>query len=98
MYRNTKINTVNKKTKYSFDKDSAGPFGNDINGKWIKKENFMKLIEYKGPGWRDIHASLFDEYENNNSFDKYIQIEQKLKKKAKFIKRFLKIKSKLNFF
>ena len=98
LYRNIKIDAYKKKIKYSFDKESAGPFGNDLHGKWIKKENFVKLIEFKGPGWRDIHASLFDEYENNSNSDKYIQIEQKLKKKAKFIKRFLRIKSKLNFF
>ena len=98
LYRNTKINVYNKKINYSFHKDSAGPFGNDLLGNWIKKDNFEKLIKFKMSGWRDIHASLTDNYEETSNFDKNIKIEKRLKKKTKLIKRFLRIKSKLNFF
>ena len=98
LYRNTKIGVNNKKFKYSFHKDSAGPFGNDLYGNWIKKDNFEKLIKFKMHGWRDIHASLKDECEKTSNFEKYLKIEEKLNKKAKFIKRFLRFKSKLNFF
>jgi FkbM family methyltransferase len=98
LYRNSKIIVNNEKFKYSFHKDSAGPFGNDLYGNWIKKNNFEKLMKFKMHGWRDIHASLKDEFEKTSNFDKYLKIEEKLNKRAKFIKRFLRLKSKLNFF
>jgi hypothetical protein len=55
-------------------------------------------MKFKMHGWRDIHASLKDEFEKTSNFDKYLKIEEKLNKRAKFIKRFLRLKSKLNFF
>ena len=97
LYRNAKITVNNKKIRYSFHKDSAGPFGNDLYGNWIKKDNFEKLIKFKMHGWRDVHASLKDNYEKTSNFEKYFKIEEKLNKKAKFIKRFLRLKSKLGF-
>ena len=92
------LNINGKKTKYSFPENSAGPYGNDIIGNWINKKNFSKLMEYKQSGWRDIHASLLDFSENTEEFSKYIKIEKKMEKKAKLIKRFLRLKSKFNFF
>ena len=67
-------------------------------GNWINKKNFSKLMEYKNPGWRDIHASLSDFSENTEEFSKYIKIDRKMEKKAKLVKRFLRFKSKFNFF
>ena len=60
LYNKIKLDLINKKIKYSFPKNSAGPFGNDILGKWIVKENFEKIMKLKKPGWRDIHASSID--------------------------------------
>jgi FkbM family methyltransferase len=98
LYSNLKIEIGSIKKKYSFIKNSAGPFGNDIHGKWISKENFSKLMEFMQYGWRDIHCSLDDLAEEAESFDKYINIEKKRKKKVKLIKRFFRIISKLNFY
>jgi len=46
---------------YSFPHHSAGPFGNDIRGEWMTKDNFSKLLNFLGLGWKDIHASNIDE-------------------------------------
>ncbi len=42
---------------YSFPYNSAGPFGNDINGPWMTGKNFFKLLAFAGLGWKDIHAT-----------------------------------------
>ena len=93
---NFKIN--DKVVKYSFPENSAGPFGNDIMGNWMNKKNFSKLMEFKKFGWRDIHASLLDPSEDTEDFIKYINLEKKMVKKAKLIKRYLRFKSKFKFF
>ncbi len=98
LYKKINLNINGKKIKYSFPENSAGPYGNDIMGNWINKKNFSKLMEYKNPGWRDIHASLSDFSENTEEFSKYIKIDKKMEKKAKLVKRFLRFKSKFNFF
>ena len=94
LYRNQKINLVSDIIKYSFPKNSAGPFGNDIYGHWIDKEKFLQLMGFKNFGWRDIHCSLEDHADTNISFEKLMKIEIKREKKAKIIKRFLRIISK----
>tara|TARA_Y100000992_G_scaffold71966_1_gene45201 strand:- start:5492 stop:6319 length:828 start_codon:yes stop_codon:yes gene_type:complete len=93
---NFKIN--DKIIKYSFPENSAGPFGNDIMGNWMSKKNFSKFMEYKKSGWRDIHASLLDPSEDTEDFIKYINIEKKMEKKAKLIRRYLRFISKFRFF
>jgi FkbM family methyltransferase len=98
IYKKTLINVNSTKKKYSFVKNSAGPFGNDIYGFWINKENFTQLMEFKKYGWRDIHCSLIDSPEHGVNFNKYIKIEKKRDKKIKLIKRYLRFKSKFNFF
>jgi FkbM family methyltransferase len=45
---------------FSFGDHSAGPFGNDIRGKWIGKRRFAAYVADVGLGWKDIHASLID--------------------------------------
>ena len=98
IYKNLKIYIKSIINKYSFSKNSAGPFGNDIYGSWITKENFSKLMEFKSCGWRDIHCSLIDSPEEEENSEKYINIEKKRDKKVKLIRRFLRIKSKFIFF
>ena len=93
---NFKIN--DKFVKYSFPENSAGPFGNDITGNWMNKKIFQKFMEYKKFGWRDIHASLLDPSEDTDDFIKYINLEKKMEKKAKLIKRYLRFISKFKFF
>lgn len=46
---------------YSFPRHSAGPFGNDVNGRWMTAANFFKLLALEGLGWKDIHASRVEE-------------------------------------
>ena len=97
LYRKLKIDTNSGTKKYSFIKNSAGPFGNDIHGSWMSKENFAKVIEFKQFGWRDIHCSYIDLPEKTVDFKKYINIERKRKRKTKLIRRFFRIISKFNF-
>ena len=80
------------------EQNSSGPFGNDILGKWMNKRNYIKFMYYKKEGWRDIHASLVDQPENIDNVNKYIDFDRKLEKKAKFIKRLMRFKSKFKFF
>ena len=94
LYRNQKINADSGVVKYSFPKNSAGPFGNDVQGNWINKENFLQVMQFKKFGWRDIHCSLGDLADASPSFQKLIKTEIKREKKAKLIKRFLRIISK----
>lgn len=47
--------------KYAFPLDSAGPFGNDIQGEWMTSDHFFQLLAYWGLGWIDIHATNVDE-------------------------------------
>ncbi len=98
LYKYTKLNINNKKIKFSFPSNSAGPYGNDIMKDWMDKENFIKFAKLKEPGWWDIHASLIDKPQKIYNFDYYYNLEKKLENKAKLIKRFRRLKSKLNFF
>jgi len=95
LYKNTKIKTIFKTEKFSFPKNSAGPFGNDIDGDWIDKDNFIKFIEFKKLGWRDIHCSKIDKSRKNYDYNYFIKNDQKREKRAKLIKRILKLKVKL---
>lgn len=98
LYKNCKLNVNNKKIKYSFPPNSAGPFGNDILGEWMNKKNFIEFMKIKKTGWTDIHASLIDEPENIENIKSYLENDQRLKKKAKLIKRIIRFKSKFKFF
>ena len=98
IYKNTKIHLKSIIKNYSFPKNSAGPFGNDIYGTWINKKNFSELMNFKSCGWRDIHCSSLDLSEEEENSVKYINIEKKRDKKVKLIRRYLRLKSKFNFF
>jgi FkbM family methyltransferase len=45
---------------YSFPTHSAGPFGNDVDGRWMSADNFFRFLAFQGLGWKDVHASLVD--------------------------------------
>ena len=45
---------------YSFPYHSAGPFGNDIRGDWMTKDNFARVLMFAELGWKDIHVSRCD--------------------------------------
>ena len=98
LYRNSKIMIGSAVKNFSFIKNSAGPFENDIHGEWIAKKNFAKLIEFKKFGWRDIHCSNIDSSDETANFEKYINIEKKRIKKTRLLRRFFRFIKKLNFF
>ncbi len=59
-YANQTISTSSGSQLYTFPHRSSGPFGNDINGDWMSKDNFVNLLMYARLGWKDIHASNVD--------------------------------------
>jgi len=56
-YRSSTINSMRGKKTYSFPHDSAGPFGEDIDGPWMTPNNFFRSLAIHGLGWKDIHAT-----------------------------------------
>jgi hypothetical protein len=78
-YKNCIVNN----TRYSFPKHSAGPFGNDIDGHWLEKNNFCFLLSVIGFGAKDIHCSLEDKPSKY-----YLPLEIILYTKRKIIRRF----------
>ncbi len=73
-YQNRKINTLHGHQLYSFPFHSAGPFGNDIDGSWINKNNFFRILGFAGLGWKDIHASAIDTADLNYNPQPHIQV------------------------
>jgi FkbM family methyltransferase len=43
--------------KRGFPEHSAGPFGEDIGGRWDDADTFLYTLAGEGLGWKDIHAS-----------------------------------------
>lgn len=41
---------------YSFPLDSSGPFGEDLEDKWVSEEEITSQLRSCGFGWVDIHA------------------------------------------
>src|SRR5262249_39725027 len=55
--KNAPIKTANVLERYSFPQHSAGPFGEDIAGKWMTPDNFFRLLAFEQLGWKDVHAT-----------------------------------------
>jgi FkbM family methyltransferase len=49
-------NKSGEEITYSFPHHSAGPFGEDIVGRWHDSEELFRMLKKRGVGWRDIHA------------------------------------------
>ena len=99
VYENKTIENLNgTKIIYSFPANSAGPFGNDIEGPWISRENFFHLLNYKKLGWKDIHCSSIDDPEKEERYMKYIEYDNKIEEKAMLKSKSIKNKilKKLN--
>ena len=80
-YRNTLVkNILGKEIKFNFTTNSAGPFGNDIHGKWMNYQNLSKVISCGDIGWNDIHCSKVEKAQPNY----YKLPEMKFKSKIKF--------------
>ena len=60
VYKDRIIQVGEDHTLYSFPHHSAGPFGSDIDGKWMTADNFFRLLALEGLGWKDIHASRIE--------------------------------------
>lgn len=57
-YSNTQINTFEGIETYSFVRQSAGPFGEDLKSPWRTQEPFLDFLLGTRMGWKDIHAKL----------------------------------------
>jgi FkbM family methyltransferase len=66
LYKNAIIITDSGIENYSFPHHSAGPFGDDIKGKWMTSVDLMRHLTLKGLGWKDIHATNVINAENNS--------------------------------
>lgn len=42
---------------YSFPYNSAGPFGNDVDGPWWSADDFSRILAFEILGWKDIHVT-----------------------------------------
>ena len=60
-YSNRAIQGTHSTVVYSFPPHAAGPFGNDVDGKWMAADNFFHVLALEGLGWKDIHASRVEE-------------------------------------
>lgn len=60
-YGNVQLETQEGGVNYNFPAHSAGPFGNDILGDWMTPDILFGALGIAGLGWRDIHASRYDE-------------------------------------
>jgi FkbM family methyltransferase len=54
-YQWKSVDNVNK----HFPRHSAGPFGEDIVGKWFDANTFFQILSLENMGWKDIHASKY---------------------------------------
>lgn len=92
-YSNYKINVFNHKLKFNFDQNSAGPFGNDIEGNWINHNDFFNLLKFKLKyhGWYDIHFSKIDKSEQISNLNKILRYEKNKMLKVKIKKKIERI-------
>ena len=54
---------------YSFPFRSAGPFGAEINGKWLSAESMIGRLASVGFGWKDLHATSEFMAESTNDYE-----------------------------
>ena len=69
--KNIEITSKNNDKKIiNFDKDSSGPFGDDIPGNYYDKNSILPYFLNNGLGWKDVHCLL--EKKNNLHTIKYL--------------------------
>jgi FkbM family methyltransferase len=73
-YRGARVRTTAGEAVYSFPPHSAGPFGEDIAGPWMTRNNFFRVLSFAGLGWKDIHASRVDAPDPRHAPSPQIQI------------------------
>ncbi len=47
-----------ERAPYAFQALSSGPFGEDVNGRWLTADELSERLKTVGLGWVDIHARL----------------------------------------
>jgi FkbM family methyltransferase len=57
VYGECRIMGLSGPTIHRFERFSAGPFGHDLRGSWMRPGKFFQLLSATGLGWRDVHAS-----------------------------------------
>jgi len=50
--------TDGKRLRHDFPDHSAGPFGEDIRGPWMDKDEILSRWLDRGDGWFDLHARM----------------------------------------
>jgi|GEM_PF-638266 len=89
-YAEQRISTNQGEVFYSFPFHSAGPFGEDIHGRWILADSFKRLLSQEGLGWKDIHATSIPRqrpigFSNNSSIGVYLKFKS-LKRRLRSLK------------
>lgn len=89
---------LNRRVWFSFPYDSAGPFGDDISGRWLDRASALFSIASYGLGWRDLHASKLSKGAHLSLIQKsYLVIEPVLLKlMSRSYKFTLRILDRLN--
>lgn len=64
LYSHCKVRSISGVVTHSFPKHAAGPFGNDIHGPWVSADVFFRRLALFDLGWKDIHASLVDDFDD----------------------------------
>ena len=59
-YASTDISTKGGQIQWQFPYHSAGPYGNDIHGKWYSIDAMHVYLAHVGFGWKDLHVSSVD--------------------------------------
>lgn len=77
VYKNYSFQSKNEEEiTYSFPHHSAGPFGEDVIGRWVDSEKLFRRIKKQGLGWIDIHAKT--------ESAGYLQLEWNLSQLSKY--------------
>jgi len=56
-YSNVAVDVGGRSEKYAFPYDSAGPFGEEVLGPWMNRDDFLRFLAFEGYGWKDVHAT-----------------------------------------
>ena len=58
-----KVNANGTRVPHDFPRHSAGPFGNDLPGRWIGAGRMFQRLVNEKKGWKDIHATTDESLE-----------------------------------
>lgn len=71
MYKLRRLRMGEKGTRHSFPYNAAGPFADDVRGRWASAARFQQRMQLEGFGWKDIHASRSELDVNQSRYGKF---------------------------